>query len=102
MSPSCFVVLILSAWSGCADVCSRHLERPLQLVALSDVEHSASLLHEVLRDGRVLVDREGKWSGMQARRAGIAKAADAEGLRLADEARQAIEHFAALAQAPDS
>ena len=78
------------------------LERPLQLVALSDKEHSASLLHEVLRDGRVLVDREGRWAGMQARRAAIATAADAEGLRLADEARRAIEHFAALAPAEDS
>ena len=66
------------------------------------MEHSASLLHEVLRDGRVLVDREGRWAGMQARRAAVAKAADAEGLRLADEARRAIEHFSALAQAEGS
>jgi predicted nucleotidyltransferase len=79
-----------------------HLRRPLQLVAFSDVERSASMVHEVLRDGRVLVDREGQWTGMQARRAAIASAADAEGLRLADEARQAIEHFAALAQAEGS
>jgi predicted nucleotidyltransferase len=79
-----------------------HLERPLQLVALSDVDHGASLLHEVVRDGRVLVDREGRWAVMQARRAAIAKAADAEGRRLADEARRAIEHFAALAHAEDS
>jgi predicted nucleotidyltransferase len=76
-----------------------HLRRPLQLVALSDVERSASMLHEVLRDGRVLVDRERRWAGMQARRAAIARAADAEGLRLADEARRAIAHFSALAQA---
>jgi predicted nucleotidyltransferase len=76
-----------------------HLGRPLQLVALSVVERSASMLQEVLRDGRVLVDREGRWAGMQARRAAVGRAADAEGLRLADEARQAIEHFSALAQA---
>ena len=79
-----------------------HVRRPLQLVALSDVERSASMLYEVLRDGRVLVDREAQWAGMQARRAAIASAADAEGLRLADEARQAIEHFSALAQAEGS
>jgi predicted nucleotidyltransferase len=75
-----------------------HLRRPLQLVALSDVERSASMVHEVLRDGRVLVDRDGQWAGMQARRTVIASEAEAEGLRLADEARQAIEHFSALAQ----
>ena len=79
-----------------------HLQRPLQLVALSDVERSASMLYEVLRDGRVLVDREGRWAGMQARRAATASAAEAEGVRLADEARQAIEHFSALAQAEGS
>jgi predicted nucleotidyltransferase len=79
-----------------------HLRRPLQLVALSDVERSASMLYEVLRDGRVLVDREGQWTVMQARRAAIASAADAEGLQLADEARQAIEHFSALAQTEGS
>lgn len=79
-----------------------NLERPLQLVTLSDMGDSASLLHEVLRDGRVLVDREGRWARMQARRTAIAKAADAEGLRLADEARRAIEHFAALADAESS
>ena len=39
---------------------------------------------------------------MQARRAAVARAADAEGLRLADEARQAIEYFSALAQAEGS
>jgi predicted nucleotidyltransferase len=79
-----------------------HVRRPLQLVALSDVERSASLLYEVLRDGRVLVDRAGQWTGMQARRAAITSAADAEGLRLAEEARQAVEHFTALAQAEGS
>jgi predicted nucleotidyltransferase len=79
-----------------------HLRRPLQLVALSDVERSASMALEVLRDGRVLVDREGLWTVMLARRAAIARAADAEGLRLADEARQAIEHFSTLAQAEGS
>lgn len=79
-----------------------HLSRPLQLVALSDVERSASMLYEVLRDGRVLVDRELQWARMQARRAAIASAADAEGLCLADEARHAIEHFSALAQAEGS
>ena len=78
------------------------LRRRLQLVALSGVERSASMLYDVLRDGRVLVDREEQWSGMQARRAAIASAADAEGLRLADEARQAIEYFSALARAEGS
>jgi predicted nucleotidyltransferase len=79
-----------------------HVRRPLQLVALSDVERSASMLSEVLRDGRVLVDRENQWTGMQARRAVIARAADAEGLRLADEARRAVEHFSSLAQVEGS
>jgi hypothetical protein len=60
------------------------------------------MLHEVLRDGRVLVDRAGQWNSVQARRAAVARAADAEGLRLAEEARQAIEHFSVLAQSEGS
>jgi predicted nucleotidyltransferase len=36
-----------------------HLERPLQLVRLADIERSPSMLYEVLRDGRVLEQRSG-------------------------------------------
>jgi predicted nucleotidyltransferase len=75
-----------------------HLDRPLQLIALSDVERSASMLYEVLRDGRVLADREDRWTTLQARRAGVGRAARREARRIDHEARQAIDYFAALAQ----
>ncbi|HEV7493065.1 nucleotidyltransferase domain-containing protein [Baekduia sp.] len=75
-----------------------HLRRPLQLIALADVERSSSMMYEVIRDGRVLVDREGRWAALQARRGSVARAARAEGRRIEDEARRAIEHFSALAQ----
>lgn len=37
------------------------LERPVQLVALRDAEASPALLADALRDGRVLIDRDGIW-----------------------------------------
>jgi len=75
-----------------------HLRRPLQLVAFADVERSPSLMYELLRDGRVLADREDRWAGLQANRISVARGARAEGRRIEAEARQAIEHFAALAE----
>jgi predicted nucleotidyltransferase len=38
------------------------LELPLRLVALTDAEKAPVLLAEIVREGRVLVDREGGWS----------------------------------------
>jgi predicted nucleotidyltransferase len=75
-----------------------HLNRSLQVIALADVERSPSMMYELLRDGRVLVDREDRWTGLQARRSSVARAARAEGRRIEDDARRAIEHFSALAQ----
>jgi predicted nucleotidyltransferase len=75
-----------------------HLRRPLQLVAFADVARSPSLMYELLRDGRVLVDRDDRWAGLQADRILVARAAHAEGRRIEAEARQAIEHFAARAE----
>jgi predicted nucleotidyltransferase len=75
-----------------------HLDRPLQLVPLAHVERSPSMLYEVLRDGRVLADREDRWVALQARRTSVARAARIESRRIDADAHRAIEYFSALAQ----
>jgi predicted nucleotidyltransferase len=57
--------------------------RPVDLVALEVAAADPLLLDAVLRDGRVLVDRHGRWPSVMARRAQTARAAS----RAADELR---------------
>jgi predicted nucleotidyltransferase len=45
---------------------SQRLDRDVQLVRLSDAESSPALMVDVLEQGRVLVDRDDLWSGLQA------------------------------------
>jgi predicted nucleotidyltransferase len=52
--------------------------RAVHLVLLSDAERAPALLADVLREGRVIVDRGGPWQGLNRRRKEIFKAADAE------------------------
>lgn len=79
---------------GLARRLSRTLGRHVQLVTLADAERSPSLLADAVVLGRVLVDRDGLWKSLPARREELlAKAAreEAETLALAhkaaDEAR---------------
>jgi predicted nucleotidyltransferase len=44
---------------------SRRLGRDVQLVRLSEAETSPLLMVDVIEQGRVLVDRDGGWSGLQ-------------------------------------
>jgi predicted nucleotidyltransferase len=49
--------------------------RPVDLVVLEAVEQDPLLLDAALRDGRVLVDRDGGWAALLARRTEVADAA---------------------------
>lgn len=50
----------------------------VQLVSLEDAQRAPLLLAEALREGRVLIDREQRWSRLQARRPAIERAATLE------------------------
>lgn len=60
----------------------RRVRAPVQLVALQDAENAPLLLAEVIRDGRVLVDRCDFWRRLLRERARIIRAADDERRRI--------------------
>jgi predicted nucleotidyltransferase len=57
---------------------SRRLELPVQVVTLDDAKANARLFAEVLREGRVLIDRSGTWPGLKRRYGSVARAAGLE------------------------
>ena len=61
---------------------SARLGRPTQLVALEDAEKAPLLLAEVLRDGRVLVDRGETWDRLRAAKVTIERQASRERRRI--------------------
>jgi predicted nucleotidyltransferase len=67
------------------------LGRPVQLVDLDGAP--SLLLADVLRDGRVLADRDGEWRSLRRRHRSIARAAQAEDARLGRAARETLERF---------
>lgn len=70
---------------------SGRLQHRVQLVTREEAEKTPLLLAEILRDGRVLVDREGLWPELNSRAPSIQKAADRERQRVA---REFAESFA--------
>jgi predicted nucleotidyltransferase len=71
--------------------------RPVQLVALHQAEDAPLLLGDVLRTGRVLVDRDDDWPRLRRRERQILRRARAEDERLqslAWEAPEALEQIA--------
>jgi hypothetical protein len=56
----------------------RALGTPVDVVTLEQAETQPSLLADVLREGRVLIDRDGLWAGLQQRRDEILTAGDRE------------------------
>jgi hypothetical protein len=70
------------------------LGRPVQLVDLDRAP--PLLLADVLRDGRVLADRDGEWRRLLRRSRSIARAAREEGARLEDAAWETLERFEEL------
>lgn len=65
--------------------------REVQLVGLREAEQSSLLLSDVLRDGRVLVDRDGDWRQLKRRERAIEQRARDEDRRLDEEAWAALE-----------
>lgn len=72
---------------------------PLEVIALEAALRRPSFMVEVLRDGRVLVDRDGRWPELRARADRFAERASEDGRLRAERARQAVEMFAARAEA---
>src|SRR6266480_401113 len=64
---------------------SARLGRPTQLVALEDADNAPLLLAEVLRDGRVLVDRNDTWPHLLDAKPAIERRAGRERRRIDTE-----------------
>lgn len=74
----------------------REFNRPVELILLEKVsEENPSLLVEVLREGRVLVDRDGGWSALRRREPALRRAARADQVQRAAEARAAVDELTA-------
>ncbi|SRR6266508_3132942 len=67
--------------------------RRVQLVGLDEAERSVLLLADVLYDGRVVVDRDGRWQRLKRRERAIERQAEDADRRLDDEAWAALEHL---------
>ncbi len=77
----------------------KHIDVSLDVILLEDALCRASFMVEVLRDGRVLVDRDRRWLKMQARTDDFEAQAREDRRVRAERARQAIEMFAARSEA---
>lgn len=71
----------------------------LEAVALEDALRRPSLMVEILRDGRVLVDRDARWPELSLQMKRIRAQAKHDRKLLADRARQATAAFAGRAGA---
>jgi predicted nucleotidyltransferase len=77
----------------------QHIDLPIEVIALEDALRRASLMVEIMRDGRVLVDREGRWSGLKAQVPSFEVQARERRRVIAKRAQAAIEMFARKAEA---
>jgi predicted nucleotidyltransferase len=66
---------------------------PIEVVELQDAMRHPLLLAEILRDGRVLADRDGQWAQLQAKSKAIRTEAEQERQRLAERAHEAVIAF---------
>jgi predicted nucleotidyltransferase len=90
------VDLVDDAWERRQQLASRlerAVGRPIELAVLSRVCRHPSLLMQVLDDGRVVVDRGGRWAALKRRRPSIRRAAREEQGRLEIEARAAFDEL---------
>src|SRR6266496_3836102 len=67
---------------------ARRFGAPVQVVSLEDAKKNPRLLAEVVREGRVLVDRDRTWPSLRARSTAIANAAAREQKRIANQFNQ--------------
>lgn len=68
-----------------------HVSRPLHLVLLDDTEQSPALLAEVLREGRVLVDRHDAWRRFKRTHREVLRQAVAEEHAVHEAARRGVD-----------
>jgi hypothetical protein len=68
----------------------RALGVPVDILMLEQVEAQPSLLSDVLREGRVLVDRDDRWGALQQRREQILTAGAREDQMIMARARAAL------------
>ena len=66
------------------------LERPVQLVSVPDAEMSVVLLSEAIADGRVLIDRDDRWSCLKRREQTLRRRAREDETRAQAEAWDAL------------
>lgn len=71
----------------------RALGYPVELLYLADAERSPLLLDDLVREGRVLVDRAGRWPALRRRSREIARAARRARERALAEEREAVAYF---------
>ena len=67
---------------------------PVQILSLREAESSPALLAEAVRDGRVIVDRDGIWDRLQRREGQLLRRARAADAELQAAASDALEQFA--------
>jgi predicted nucleotidyltransferase len=72
----------------------KHIDLPLEVIALEDTLRRPSLMVEILRDGRVLVDRDGRWVELSAQGPSFEAQARERSQMIARRAQKAIEMFA--------
>lgn len=77
----------------------KHTGLTLEVVALEDALRRPSSMVEVLRDGRVLVDRDGRWPELQAQMKRFEIETQRDRKLLAERAREATAAFAERAGA---
>jgi predicted nucleotidyltransferase len=77
---------------------SKHIDVQLDVIPLERALRRASFMVEILRDGRVLVDRDERWPEMRAQAEHFDEQAKEDSRVRAERARQAIEMFAARAE----
>jgi predicted nucleotidyltransferase len=66
------------------------LERPVDVVGLEQAETMPTLLADILREGRVLVDRDGLWESLRGRQPEVIAAATDEERTTARRARRTV------------
>ena len=69
--------------------------RRVDIVALEDAEAEPSLLAEIVRDGRVLVDREDLWPRLRRREAGLRRRGEEDDARRLERALGGIDRLLA-------
>jgi predicted nucleotidyltransferase len=65
--------------------------REVQLVSARDAQASPGLLADALRDGRVVVDRDGLWAHLKRRESSIRRAAELRDQELLERALRPLE-----------